>query len=110
MPWVGAHNRLHFATYHSFRPVNTTPRIDYATEAILEIQCSRKQPQGIQIAWELLPRNLDKLNVLTDDKRYDRELLRHKLRSEGIKPVIKYRECGWHGVANNLVFGDTAYH
>jgi len=33
-----------------------------------------------------------------------------KLRSEGVKPVIKHREFGWHGVANNVLLDDTTYH
>jgi len=32
------------------------------------------------------------------------------LRSEGFKPVIKHRECGWHGIANNFLQDDTIYH
>lgn len=69
-----------------------------------------KQPHDTQIAWQPLTRNLDKLSVLTADKGYDWELLRHKLRSEGIKPVIKHRQFGWHGVANNVLLDDTTYH
>jgi IS5 family transposase len=69
-----------------------------------------KQPQGTRIAWQLLTRNLDKLSVVTADKGYDWELLRHKLRSEGVKPVIKARKFGWHGVANNVLMDDTTYH
>ena len=69
-----------------------------------------KQSYDSKVAWQLLTRNLDKLNILTADKGYDWELLRHKLRSEGVKPVIKYREFGWHGVANNVLLNDTMYH
>jgi len=69
-----------------------------------------KQPHDTRIAWRLLTRNLDKLSVLTADKGYDWELLRQKLRSEGVKPVIKHREFGWHGVANNVLLDDTTYH
>ena len=58
----------------------------------------------------MVKRNLDKLNILTDDKGYDWWLLRQRLRAEGIKPVIKHREFGWHGIATNLLQDDTIYH
>jgi len=69
-----------------------------------------KQLPDTKIAWQIVERNLDKLSVLAADKGYDWELLRHKLRSEGVKPVIKYREFGWHSVANNVLIDDTTYH
>jgi IS5 family transposase len=102
----------HYAkrTNYTFRAVKTTALIDCKTGAILDIHCSMKQPHDTQIAWQLLTRNIDKLSVLTADKGYDWELLRRKLRSEGIKPVIKHREFGWHGVANNVLLDDTTYH
>ena len=92
----------HYAnrTNYTFKAVKTTALIDCKTGSILDIHCPMKQPHDTQIAWQLLTRNLDKLNVLTADKGYDWELLRHKLRSEDVKPVIKYREFGWHGIAN----------
>ncbi|MDL0122139.1 IS5 family transposase [Halobacterium salinarum] len=102
----------HYAkrTNYTFRAVKTTALIDCETGAILDIHCSMTQPHDSQVAWQLLTRNLDKLSILTADKGYDWELLRHKLRSEGVKPVIKYREFGWHGVANNVLLDDTIYH
>jgi IS5 family transposase len=69
-----------------------------------------KQPHDSQVAWQLLTGNVDKLIILTADKGYDWELLYHKLRSEGVKPVIEYREFGWHGVANIALLDDTTYH
>jgi IS5 family transposase len=69
-----------------------------------------KQSHDTQIAWQLLTRNRDKLTILTADKGYDWELLRQKLRSGGVKPVIKHREFGWRGVANNVLLDDTTYH
>ena len=102
----------HYAkrTNYTFRAVKTTALIDCKTSAILYIHCSMKQPHDTQIAWQLLTRNLDKLSILTADKGYDWELLRRKLRSEDVKPVIKYREFGWHGVANNVLLDDRTYH
>lgn len=102
----------HYAkrTNYTFRAVKTNALVDCSTGAILDIHCSMKQPHDSQIAWQLLSRNLDKLSILNADKGYDWELLRHKLRSEGVRPVIKYREFGWHGVANNVLLDDTTYH
>jgi IS5 family transposase len=102
----------HYAkrTNYTFRAVKTTALIDCKTGAILDIHCSMKQPHDSQVAWQLLTRNLDKLTKVAADKGYDWELLRHKLRSEGVKPVIKYREFGWHGVANNVLLDDSTYH
>jgi len=102
----------HYAkrTNYTFKAVKTTALIDCSTGVILDIHCSMKQPHDSQVAWQLLTRNLDKLSILAADKGYDWELLRHKLRSEGVKPAIKYREFGWHGVANNVLLDDTTYH
>jgi len=50
-------------------------------------------------------------NECSDCKQRIRlELLRRIIRSEGVRPVIKYRELVWHGVANNLFLGDTTGH
>ena len=102
----------HYAkrTNYTFKAVKTTILIDCKTGAILDIHCSMKQPHDSQVGWQLLSRNLDKLTIVTADKGYDWELLRQKLRAEGVKPVIKHREFGWHGVANNALLDDTTYH
>ena len=102
----------HYAkrTNYTFRAVKTTALIDCETGAILDIHCSMKQPHDSQIAWQMVKRNLDKLDILTADKGYDWWLLRHRLRAEGVKPVIKHREFGWHGIANNVLLDDTTYH
>jgi IS5 family transposase len=102
----------HYAkrTNYTFKAVKTTTLIDCKTGAILDIHCSMKQPHDSQVAWQVLTRNLDKLNVVTADKGYDWELLRQKLQSVGVKPVIKHREFGWNGVANNVLIDDTTYH
>jgi len=44
-----------------------------------------KQSHDSKVAWQLLTRNLDKLNTVTADKVYDWKLYRHKLRSAGVK-------------------------
>ena len=93
-----------------FRAMKTTALIDCKTGAILDIHCSMKQPYDTKIAWQIVKENLDRLTVLTADKGYNWELLRHKLRSENVKLVIKHREFGWHGFANNVLMDDTTYH
>jgi len=50
------------------------------------------------------------MTILTADKGYNWWLLRQRLRAEGVKPVIKYREFGWHDIANNFLQDDTIYH
>jgi len=102
----------HYAkrTNYTFRAVKTTALIDCKTGVILDIHCSMKQLHDSQVGWQLLTRNLDKLTKVTADKGFDWELLRHTLRSEGVKPVIKYREFGWYAVANNVLIDDTTYH
>lgn len=102
----------HYAkrTNYTFKAVKTTALIDCETGAILDIHCSMKQPHDTQIGWQLLKRNLDKVTILTADKGYDWWLFRQKLRAEGVTPVIKHREFGWTGVANNVLLDDTTYH
>jgi len=69
-----------------------------------------KQLHDSKIGWQMVKRNLDKLNILTADKGYDWWLLRQRLRAEGVKPVIKHREFGWRGIVNNFLQDDTIYH
>ncbi|MFB6137204.1 MAG: IS5 family transposase [Halobacteriaceae archaeon] len=95
---------------YTFRAVKTTVLIDCESGAILDIHCSMKQPHDSQIGWQVLVRNLDKLSTVAADKGYDWELLRHKLRAEGVNTAIKHREFGWHGVANNALLSDETYH
>jgi IS5 family transposase len=109
MDSVGASHHYANRTNYTFKAVKTTFLIDCKTSMILDIHCLMKQPRDSQVRWQLLTRNLDKLSVLTADKGYDWELLRQKP-SEGVKPVIKYSEFGWNGVANNILLNDTTYH
>ena len=101
----------HYAkrTNYTFKAVKTTALTDCDTGAILDIHCSMKQPHDSQVGWQLLKRNLDKVTILTADKGYDWWLFRQKLRAEGVKPVIKHREFGWTGIANNVLLDDTTY-
>ena len=102
----------HYAkrTNYTFKAVKTTALIDCKTGSILDIHCSMKQPADARIGWQVLERNLDRLTKVAADKAYDWWLLRQKLRAEGVEPVIKHREFGWDGVANNVLLDDTTYH
>ena len=68
------------------------------------------QPHDLQVGWQVLKRNLDKLSTITADKKCDWWLLRNKLRAENVKPLIRYREFGWEGVAENTLMDDKTYH
>ena len=102
----------HYAnrTNYTFKAVKTTVLVDCSTGVILDIHCSMKQPHDSQIGWQILKRNLDRLSIVTADKGYDWWLLRQKLRAEGVTPVIKHREFGLDGVANNALIDDETYH
>lgn len=45
-----------------------------------------------QIAPQRIKRNADSIEVLTGDKGYDDQNLRHLARDHGIRPLIKHRE------------------
>jgi len=102
----------HYAkrTNYTFRAVKTTILVDCPTGVILDIHCSMTQPHDSQIGWQLLKRNLDKLSIITADKGYDWWLLSNRLREEGVKPLIRRREFGWEGVAENALMDDKTYH
>jgi IS5 family transposase len=102
----------HYAnrTNYTFQLIKTTALVDCETGLILDIDCSMKQPHDTQVARRLLARNLDKLSILVADKGYDWELLRYKLRAEGVKPLIKRIEYNWKRIAENALIDDTTYH
>ena len=102
----------HYAkrTNYTFRAVKTTILVDCATGVILDIHCSMTQPHDSQVGWQVLKRNLDKLSTITADKGYDWWLLNNRLRAEGVKPLIRRREFGWEGVAENALMDDNTYH
>lgn len=103
---------LHYAnrTNYTFKAVKTTVLVDCSTGAILDIHCSMTQPHDSQVGWQLLKRNLENLSTITADKGYDCWLLRNKLRAEGVDPLIRAREFGWGGVAENVLMNDKKHH
>jgi len=79
-------------TNYTVNAVETTILVDCETSAILDIHCSMKQLHDTQICEQVLKRNLDRLEVIIADKGYGWDELRHTLREDGVRPVIKYRE------------------
>lgn len=110
--WIASPRASTYAkqTRYTFRAVKTTALIDSETGVVLDVHCVLKQPHAFQVACQVFKHNLYKLSVLTAKNGYDWELLSHKLRSEGVNPVIKYLKFGWHGVANSVLLDDTADH
>ena len=55
----------HYAkrTNYTFEAVKTTLLTDCETGAILDIYCSMKQSHDSKIGWQMVKRNLDKLNI-----------------------------------------------
>lgn len=82
-------------TDYTFEAVKASLLIDCETSAILDIHCSMKQPYDTQIGWQVLTRNLDYLTAVAADKGYNWEILRPKLRAEGINPLITTKEKGF---------------
>ena len=107
---IGASHHYAKRTNYTFRAVKTTLLVDCKTGAILDIHCSMTQPHDSQIGWQVLKRNIDKLSIITADKGYDWWLLRNRLLAEGVKPLIRRREFGWEGVAENALMDDRTYH
>lgn len=94
----------------TFESVKITPLVDCSTGAILDIHCSKSLPHDTQIAWQVLTRNLSKLGTVVADKGFDWDDLRHRLREEGIRPVIKHREFYSLDAAHNARIDDRTYH
>jgi IS5 family transposase len=90
--------------------VKTTALVDCDTGAILDVHCSMSLPHDTQIAWKVLTRNLNKLGTVVADKGFDWDDLRHMLRENGIRPVIKHREFYSLDAAHNARIDDETYH
>jgi len=102
----------HYATRttYTFRSVKTTALIDCESSLILDIHCSMKQPHDTQIGWQVLKRNLHRVDTLTADKGYDWDEFRQFLRDEDVRPVIKHREFSSLDAAHNARIDDETYH
>lgn len=69
--WIAASHHYASRTNYSFRSVKTTVLVDCSTSQILNIHCSMKQPHDTQFGWQVLKRNLDRVETLTAYKGYD---------------------------------------
>jgi IS5 family transposase len=95
---------------NTFKSVKTTLLVDCSTGAILVVHCSMNLPHDTQVAWQVLTRNLEQLGTVVADKGFDWDELRHMLREEGIRPVIKHREFYSLDAAHNARIDDETYH
>jgi hypothetical protein len=66
--------------------------VDCKTSSILDIPSSMKQPRDTQIGWQVLRRNLDEVMAVAANNGYDWEILRTKLRTGGVTPLIPNRD------------------
>lgn len=69
-----------------------------------------KQPQNIQIGWQVLKQNLHRVETVTADKGFDWDEFRQYLRNKGVRPVIKHREFTSLDAAHNAWIDDETYH
>jgi IS5 family transposase len=90
--------------------VRATLLVDCPTRAILDVHCSNNLPHDIQIAWQVLTRNLEQLRTVAPDKGFDWDEIRHTMGEEDIRPVIKHREFYSLDTAHNARIDDETYH
>jgi len=64
--WVAAKRHNANRTNYSFRSVKTAALVDRKNEFDLDIHCLMKQPFNIQFGWQVLKRNHDRVETLTD--------------------------------------------
>ena len=83
--------------------------VDTADHAILDLHCSAKWPNDAKIGPKLTARNYDKIDSLAADKGYDSKAFRDKLRSEGVRPLIKHRIYNPEDHAHNARLSDELY-
>ncbi len=95
---------------YNFDDIKTTALVDCDSTAILDFHCSMKQPHDTQIGWQVLTRNLGKLETVVADKGYDWDALRQELRSANVRPVIKHRDFYPLDKAHNARHDEDTYH
>lgn len=107
-----AHTTAHYTkrTNLTIQQLKTTPLVDTATNAVLEIHVTTTREHDTQIALQLMKQNADSIEVLTGDKGYDDKKLRQLARDHDIRPLIKHRELtSLHKAWNARLDGDL-YH
>ena len=107
---VAASRRYAQRTEYRFLAMKTTVLTDCETGAILDVHCTTSRPHDTQIGWQVLTRNVDRMEVLTADKGYDWADLRTELRENDVRPVIKHREFDSLDKAHNARIDDEVYH
>lgn len=107
---IAASRRYARRTDYRFLAMKTTLLTDCKTGAILDIHCATSRPHDTQIAWQVLTRNLDRLDIITADKGYDWADLRSMLRDNDVRPLIKHREFDSLDKAHNVRMDDDIYH
>ncbi|MFB6282896.1 MAG: transposase, partial [Halobacteria archaeon] len=56
---------------YGFKALKTTLLVDYKNNVILDVELNAEKPHDTKVAWKLLSKNLDKLNIITGDKGFD---------------------------------------
>ena len=107
---IAASRRYARRTNYRFLAMKTTLLTDCQSGAILDLHCTTSRPHDTQIGWQVLTRNLDRINTITADKGYDWADLRSELRENHVRPVIKHREFDSLDKAHNARLSDDVYH
>ena len=72
------------------RTIQATFLVDTAQGAVIDAHYSAKWPNGTKIGLQVARRNAGDLLSLAADKGYDDMSFREKLRTEGVRPLIKH--------------------
>lgn len=107
---VAASRRYAERTDYRFLAMKVTLLVDCQTGTILDIHCTTGRPHDTKIGWQVLRRNLDRLDAITADKGYDADDLRWWLGANDVRPVIKHRLMGAMDAAHNARLDDDVYH
>ena len=107
---IAASRRYARRTDYRFLAMKTTLLTDCESGAILDVHCTTSRPHDTQIEWQVLTRNLDRIDIITADKGYDWADLRSMLRANDVRPLIKHREFDSLDKAHNARLDDEGYH
>ena len=107
-----AHASTHYTkrTNLTIQQLKTTLLVDTATNAVLDIHVTTARKHDTQIAPQVVKRNAASIKVLTGDKGYDDQKLRHLARDHDIRPLIKHREFTSLHKAWNARLDTDLYH
>ena len=97
-------------TNYTLKSVKTTALIDCSTSPILDIHCSMTPLHDTQIGWQVLKRDIFRVEPITAVKGYDWDEFRRYLREEGVSPVFKHREFSSLDAAHNARIDDDTNH